>query len=391
MKPIVSVIIPNFNRRSDIEFTLNELKKDSYPALEIIVVDNGSTDGSVQLIEEKFPSVLMVGLPYNIATEARNYGIMKASGEYILMLDSDSHPLPGSIKKMVEHFEDNPLLGAAAFRVVLPNDSNKDDSGGRFNVFIGCGCGFRRNILQKIGCYPQGFGFYVEEYDVSYRIMAAGYKVRYFEDLVVLHRQSQFGRDDKHIIYYLIRNNIYLYFQYHPFLEAMKELSWVLFRYYRVSLGKQTIIAFTKGILAGLGKTMISSRRQKYLSNEALDSILPERNCRKRLMEIMEKQPIKTVALWGIGKDFEPIVRGIRKMGVSIIGAVPTGTQFYFQKYSNLIGVPVLKETELEKISCQALIVSSCSPGETHNQLQYLKTKNIPMDVIPLFRYGWSS
>jgi len=70
--PIVSIVIPNFNRKDDIHFTLSELAKDPYPSVEIIVVDNGSSDGSLELIRREHPKVRLIALERNIGALARN-------------------------------------------------------------------------------------------------------------------------------------------------------------------------------------------------------------------------------------------------------------------------------------------------------------------------------
>ena len=91
--------------------------------------------------------------------------LSKTRGKYVVFLDDDSFPLPGSVPRMVRHFQADPMLGAAVFTVTLPDGSRECSA--YPDVFIGCGTGFRRRALEQAGGLPEDFFMQAEEYDLS--------------------------------------------------------------------------------------------------------------------------------------------------------------------------------------------------------------------------------
>ena len=350
-------------------------------------MDNGSADGSVEEIAREHPEVQVLPLPENLGAEARNRGLARARGRYVLMLDSDSHPEAGAVDRMVRHFEEEPSLGAAAFRTVLTTESGKDETGGSHNVFIGCGCGFRRDALAEAGGYPGGYGFYVEEYDVSYRLIALGYEVRYFEDLVVYHRKSETGRDFGKVMEHLVRNNLYLYHKYFPFREAARTLGWQLYRYWKIARSRRVLPSYLRGISAGTLRALKGLCQARRLPETALEQVVPDRFCARRLSQIAFAHGLNRVALWGVGKDFAPLIRAAERLGLEIVGAFPGGAGKSFGRQDRVWGVPLLGEGELGRSDIDALIIGSASPGETKNALDYLAGRTNGTPVLPLFTY----
>lgn len=386
-RPLVSVIIPNFNRRDDLARTLDGLFQSGYEPLQTIVVDNGSTDNSVSFIKDTHKNVEIVQLPDNRGVGARDVGIQRAKGVFILMLDSDSHPGKGAIDNMIRHFENDNELGAAAFRNVLPNEGHIAESAGSYNVFIGCGVGFRTALLKKIGGYAKDYHNYVDEYDVSYRIIRAGAKVRYFSDLEVVHYKSPAGRNPGRTLYFLVRNNIRLYTRYFPTGHAIKTLRWVLFRYYKIAKTQNVLPDFIRGISNGMAHAMYQVLFSPKLPLAAFSQVVPELFCRDRIASIANIHGVKRAALWGIGKDFAPMVNAAKAAGISIIGAFANSGQPYFAKDRDVWGVPVLDESCLDNLGDATLIIASSSPGETENEQAYLKKIGYKNKLIALFTY----
>lgn len=110
--PLVSIIIPTYNSAAFLEETFNSALGTTYPNFEIIVMDDGSTDQTKTILEswaERFPEKIKVFHQCNQGPSiARNQGIYKASGEYILPLDSDDKIHPDYISKALEKFENDP-------------------------------------------------------------------------------------------------------------------------------------------------------------------------------------------------------------------------------------------------------------------------------------------
>lgn len=116
MENLVSVVVPVYNRRKIICETLDSIFNQSYRPIELVIVDDGSTDGTGEVIREwadkKHGDQFQMSLVFQSnkgVSAARNSGLEKAIGEYIQFLDSDDLILPGKIKKQVEILRDNPL------------------------------------------------------------------------------------------------------------------------------------------------------------------------------------------------------------------------------------------------------------------------------------------
>lgn len=108
MKNKISVIIPTYNRQYLLERALHSVFHQSLPAAEIIVIDDGSTDGSAELIPSRFPGVCYIRQEHRGVSHARNHGIEKATGEWIAFLDSDDEWLPKKLEAQVKALRENP-------------------------------------------------------------------------------------------------------------------------------------------------------------------------------------------------------------------------------------------------------------------------------------------
>jgi glycosyltransferase involved in cell wall biosynthesis len=108
MTHTVSVIIPTYNRREFLMEALASVQKQSYAPMEIIVVDDGSTDGTIEAVREHFPSVRVIRQPHRGVSAARNRGIAEAKGKFITFLDSDDLWQPGKLKTQMAVFRENP-------------------------------------------------------------------------------------------------------------------------------------------------------------------------------------------------------------------------------------------------------------------------------------------
>lgn len=212
----VTAIIPTFNRREWIGECLDSVLGQTYPNVEIIVVDDCSTDGTVEWLrsEEKYSGVVVHEQEKNGgASVARNTAIAMAAGELIVFIDSDDMLMPMHIETAVEHFEQYPELG------LLCCDSTMIDAGG--NIILGgktwhqslaeakgldirsgfrsladvfrfsnCFPGFtlRREVFAELGGFDQPI-FPADDYDLALRVAASRFKVYYLHEPLCLRRE----------------------------------------------------------------------------------------------------------------------------------------------------------------------------------------------------------
>src|ERR1700730_12758102 len=119
--PRISIVIATRNRREDLVATLVRLFAEQTPSREVVVVDNGSLDGTSAVVSELFPQVTLISLSENRGhTGGQNTGVSVARGEYIVLLDDDSFPKPGALATACEFWDRNPLVGALAANVFNP-------------------------------------------------------------------------------------------------------------------------------------------------------------------------------------------------------------------------------------------------------------------------------
>jgi len=217
--PLVTINILVYNRKAELRITLSKVLSDlDYPEdrLEVIVVDNASADGVAEMVETEFPNVRLIRLLENVGIAGWNAGFLEARGEYIIVMDDDSHLAPNVAKEMVRSFESDPKVGIVAFLIF---DTNTGKTNAQFMsreplTFIGCGAGIRSNILSKTGLFSTIFFLYCHEIDFSIRVMKHNYSILYRDDLIAYHRFAKKNRIKARQRFYSTRNSIWFYLKY---------------------------------------------------------------------------------------------------------------------------------------------------------------------------------
>lgn len=177
-KPLVSVIIPTYNSSRTLERCLQSIKDQTYPNIELIVVDNNSTDNTKE-IAKKFTDKVYNKGPERSAQ--RNYGAKKAKGEYLLIHDSDIYFHPDSVQECIDTIEVGPY-GA----LILPEKSIGEGYWVKVKAFersfyvgndyIEAARFFPRDIYQQLGGYDENLTG-PEDWDLTVRIRVLGLKI----------------------------------------------------------------------------------------------------------------------------------------------------------------------------------------------------------------------
>lgn len=229
MAPKVSIIILNYNTENLTRDCLNSLKKVRNELdFEIIVADNGSTDGSVDMIKKEFPDVKIVENKANLGFAKGNNKARKiAHGKYILFLNTDTIIYPGTLKETFEYMETHPGVGALSCKVVLANgELDKDtrrafptpwvslshlmlhldkifphsklfakywygylppDQEAEVDVIQGAFFLTPRKVLDRVGWFDEDYYLDGEDIDLCWKIKALGYKIIYYPKVTILH------------------------------------------------------------------------------------------------------------------------------------------------------------------------------------------------------------
>jgi GT2 family glycosyltransferase/2-phospho-L-lactate transferase/gluconeogenesis factor (CofD/UPF0052 family) len=205
-QPLVSIVMLAWNRKEEVLIGLAELSKSTYPNVETILVDNGSTDGTAQAVYDQFPRVNVVRMHSNTGMTGYNVGFATARGKYVVMLDDDSHLAPEAVETMVTIWEQDRErnIGAMAFRVTNPlrgtlvthlwEERLVVSQPGRerdITSFAACGAAVRRDVLDEVGYFDDDFFIYATEDDLAIRIWGAGYRIVYEPRCSAYHRESR--------------------------------------------------------------------------------------------------------------------------------------------------------------------------------------------------------
>jgi len=207
---IISVVIITWNRKEDVLETIRAVYDQPFKEFEIIVVDNGSKDGTVEDIEQLYPRVKLVPLDCNRGVSyARNAGIAIARGEIIVCLDSDASPSKNMFGIIVNKFRLNPRTGIINSKIVnaftgqidniagwsySENDIKFQDTEFLSFSFSEGGCAIRKEIFDKIGLFWDHLFFGCEGMEFSLRVLDADYDILYSPESLVYHRASTHSR-----------------------------------------------------------------------------------------------------------------------------------------------------------------------------------------------------
>jgi GT2 family glycosyltransferase len=228
----VSVIVVNWNRAGFLKDCLCALSRQSYSNCEIILVDNGSSDGSVSLVKENFPEVKVVELAENGGFTGGNAaGLKVANGEFIALVNNDTRTERDWLERLIHPMLTDPAVGICASKLIIDGTEAIDSAGNGlttggvgFNrglgmdkkhfsiselIFGACGAAalHRRSMLEEIGFFDDEFFLYDEDIDLSFRAQLAGWKCIYVPDAVVYHKgnATSVRLSDTHV-YYHTRN-----------------------------------------------------------------------------------------------------------------------------------------------------------------------------------------
>jgi len=192
-QPLVTVNILSFNRKDELRNTLTKVFEQDYKNIEVIVVDNASSDGSAEMVKTEFTSVQLIQMKKNIGIAGWNEGFKVAKGEYVLVLDDDSYPETNSIEAALFALSENTDVGIIAFNI-FNTKLNKSETTTLENnsphYFVGCGAMIRKVYLDQVGYFDDLYFIYYNEVDLSIRMLKKGYKILYLKESFVIHNIS---------------------------------------------------------------------------------------------------------------------------------------------------------------------------------------------------------
>ncbi len=282
----ISVVICTKNRKDDLRVTLKGFYSQDYDNFEVIVIDNASNDGTIDMIRNEYPQVLYTYLPININILAQNIGISQASGEIIWRTDSDSHPeSKDTFKRISDIFESQPNLDIISTTETLvkkdfseielstlDRNNGNDIDGYPVKSFSGPGSALRKSVFDRIGYYWE---FGMEELDLSIRALRNNLSIKIFPNIRTLHYSSENDRNRSDRWLKLSTQNIRIIVKYYPFSRLLN-----------------LIICYFSQLIVGLGQRVKLSFFVEFLFQSIVTVIKTWRN---------ERDPIPS-------NDFERVI-----------------------------------------------------------------------------------
>jgi len=316
---MLSFIIPTRNRPDTLERTLralgdlDEASLRSMGGAEVVIADNASIPPvAAPCALANGATVNVLHLPRNKGAAARNDAAHAAQGEWLVMLDDDSHPLGADF---IEALRDAPQdVAAVAAEIFLP--SGEREAGGLPEVIVGCGAAVRRNAFLSVGGYDESFHYYAEEYDLCAKLLLGGRRVVFDRRFAVLHEKTSAGRDMSAILRRLTRNNVWIAARYAPKRERRQAICSAIGRYAAIASKERAELGWLRGML----DIAITLRRQP---DRAMPRILWDRftglSCARRAFAFhghtLRNGPVAIIAR---GKHAALIAQALRECGASM-------------------------------------------------------------------------
>ena len=297
----VSVVIPNFNGIAFLDSVLASLEGQTLSNFEVILVDNGSTDGSCSFVTANYPWVHLIELSENFGfCGAVNAGIRAAKAPYVLLLNNDTEVKEDFVEEMLAAIRRHKNAFSCGARMVQYHDRDRLDDVGNYycalgwsfargrgkdihayetedKIFSACAGAaiYRKKIIEKIGYFDEEHFAYLEDTDIGYRARIYGYENWYAPKAIVYHVGSgtSGSRYNQFKTRYSSRNNIYLIYKNMPLLQIILNLQFlavgflIKFLFFAVKgMGKE----YAAGIKNGFSISMKNKKvpfRIKHLPN----------------------------------------------------------------------------------------------------------------------------
>jgi len=254
-KSLVSVLIITWNRKDEVIKTIQDVYDQAYQNIEIILVDNGSTDGTIKAVQVLFPEVRIVPLERNLGVVARNAGIAIARGDIVFCLDSDASPARDCIINIVRKFQAEPKIAVINSKIVNAHtkqidniagwsysEVDKQDQNREFLSFTFSegGAAIRKELFERIGPFWEPLFFGGEGLEFSLRVLDSGCDILYYPGAVVYHRavsQSRVSGGQRDYLFF--KNLLFIYFVRFPW--------WLMAIFMPIKIGATLFRAFKRG------------------------------------------------------------------------------------------------------------------------------------------------
>lgn len=294
-RPTISAVIPNYQRKDDLREAIQAIKAQTYPIMEIIVVDNNSTDGTREMMEKEFPEVNFIQSPHNIIIQALNIGAKTAHGDIILHQDNDGVLAPDAVERMIKVFASDPCIAVVYCTNVYYDtgelfdpvrwftmEERKSDRIFDVPFFHGNGAMIRRDVLEEIGYIEPEILLYQFERNISAKAIDRGYRIVYYPPAIIRHKISKKGRNRGFTIYMTLTGGWWFLARFYPVGKALKYGFYYLVFGVLYSIKHRTFRDLFRGIRDALirmpevlrGRQVVSPEAMKVLESKPFEKLM---------------------------------------------------------------------------------------------------------------------
>ena len=297
----VTIVIPNYNGKHFMEPSLSSLSKQTYKNFHILVVDNASSDGSIEYMEENYPDIELIKLQKNYGfSKAVNIGIQHSRTPYVILLNNDTTVDTRYVEEMVKAIEKSPKIFSVSSKMIQMYHPELIDSAGDLYTLLGWGvcrgCGrpvsnytkydeiftacagaaiYRRSVFDEIGYFDENHFAYLEDIDIGYRARIYGYYNMYCPTALVYHVGSgtSGSKYNSFKVKLAARNNLYLNYKNMPALQLILNFIPLAIGYFvkylffcKIGFGKD----YKEGFIEGLQTAKLQKKVKfqfKHLGN----------------------------------------------------------------------------------------------------------------------------
>lgn len=300
-----TVVIPNYNGIKYIEACLESLFTGTNTDFEVIMVDNASKDGSLELVKKRFPQVTLIENEENAGFDkAVNQGILASKTPYVILLNNDTRVELSFVHELEKAIEKGRNIFSASAKMIALHDKEKLDDAGDYycalgwafargkgkhpdlydkscEVFASCAGAaiYRREIFDEIGLFDENHFAYLEDIDIGYRAQLYGYRNTYAPKAVVYHAGSATSgsRYNAFKTKLASQNSIYIVYKNMPALQILINLPFLLVGFLiktlffiKKGLGREYVTGLMNGIRLSVSergkghKVAFSGKRIKY-------------------------------------------------------------------------------------------------------------------------------
>jgi len=285
--PLVSYIVITMDRRDELAGCLRNLQQQDYPGKQIIVVDNGSSDGTAAMVSGQFPEVDLIILKTNQGVAGgRNRAMEMARGELCIFIDDDARLADRqATRRTITYFKDDPQLACVAFFIryahtgceqtgAIPRwDKRSIDEDYACSYFCGGGFALRRRIFMALGMFWETLWYGGEELDFSYRLLDKGYRLLRSAGIVVDHYEVPTSRPGGQWIYFNARNRCWIAVRNLPWLyAATTSLAWWCYTAY-IDMKSGHFTSFARGFRDALSGLPAVLRARRCIGKRTVEKL----------------------------------------------------------------------------------------------------------------------